>query len=1160
MKVQPGPVMDTRSAVELLDLLLDRRAGFVPEWEPAPRSAGHGFAHIAARQVEIIIERLNRVPEKQKLAFLDLLGIGLIPAQGARAPLVFTLNEKAASGSAPAGTPVAAPPPPGGTQPIVFETDRPAGIRAGKLAQVVSLWPGRDQYIDHSAAFTSGQPVRCFARPLLGPTPHYLYLAHSVLLALSGPVELGVEFELVQQSSSPLDMLWEYWDGKVWRGFLSTLRECQQTAGPPLDGTNGFTSSGTATLRAECAKAATTKVNGFENYWIRARLDEPLPADPDRQLPEVERIRISSSVNRGLRGRLAVEVQSQGFVVLAQAFSVMSIPMSVPSPNLSIGGRVVNSAGQAVKGATVILAAGVSLQSPSVVMKAQVDDQGGFTMPAISIDSAEQVGFRVLAAGLEFAGPSGPVAVPPASLAASSLSLNLVIGIDGLAPDKAFSDGVTLDLSKPFYPLGQQPQPGATFYVTSEEVFSKPGAKARAYCARTRSPQDEANVSDNGVEAGVKIDHQTVWEYWNGRNWTPLAVTANVQGSNPDLDVTEFIDFTVPADMVAVKVNDEEARWIRVRLQSGSYGFRREVTFQSGTDPKVLNKFTLVVARPPVLAEIKLGYTWQFGPFFPESALTYNDFRFEDHTFEATWPGTVFQPFRPVSDTTPTLYLGFDKQPPVDSLGIYLDIQERAEELSGPPLAWQYWNGAAWRDLNVEDETGYLRRAGMVTLLAQPDDSALARFGTPLYWFRARLKEDGPPGEPVVQGIFPNAAWATQRQTLRDVNAGTSNGSALQAMTIPQTPVLPGEILEVRELSGARAAVEWRTLALELFGGDPAMLKQLEAGAQRERLGADLILSPLRLRRDRRNRIAEAWVLWQYRDSLDLSAAGDRHYTLDRATGKLAFGDGVNGRIPPTDGAVVLRRMVTGGGLQGNVAAGAISQLLGVVPGLESVTNPREAEGGANTEEPSSVIQRGPETVRHRGRAISADGYEAMAREASPAVAVARAIPGRHPSGARTPGWVTLVIVPHGDERRPFPSFGLREAVRQYLEARCDACLAAAHRIHVIGPSYFALDIAATLAPIVPADAGVVERRAVAALERFLHPLYGGPDGDGWALGRDVYTSDVAAVLERIEGLDYVQEITLLKDSVPQGDRVEIPDEYIVVTGAIQLSVQASER
>ena len=68
------------------------------------------FAHFA----ELIIDRINRAPQKKQLAFFDLLGAAPLPPQPARAALTFAL----AAGSTqavlvPAGTRVAAPPPPG---------------------------------------------------------------------------------------------------------------------------------------------------------------------------------------------------------------------------------------------------------------------------------------------------------------------------------------------------------------------------------------------------------------------------------------------------------------------------------------------------------------------------------------------------------------------------------------------------------------------------------------------------------------------------------------------------------------------------------------------------------------------------------------------------------------------------------------------------------------------------------------------------------------------------------------------------------------------------------------------------------------------------------------------------------------------------------------
>jgi hypothetical protein len=179
-----------------------------------------------------------------------------------------------------------------------------------------------------------------------------------------------------------------------------------------------------------------------------------------------------------------------------------------------------------------------------------------------------------------------------------------------------------------------------------------------------------------------------------------------------------------------------------------------------------------------------------------------------------------------------------------------------------------------------------------------------------------------------------------------------------------------------------------------------------------------------------------------------------------------------------------------------------------------------------------------------------------MAYEASPAVAVARVIPNSDP------GSVSILIIPHGQEPRPQPSFGLRKQIRKFIEARAPADLSMAYQIKVIGPRYFPINVEATLAPIDPAETGMVERRVRESLEEFFHPLRGGPERRGWELGRDVFLSDVAAILERAEGVDYVE--TLVLSSPPSGavptEGVEVPDNQVVVAGSIRLKLKTAEQ
>src|SRR5262249_51134170 len=147
----------------------------------------------------------------------------------------------------------------------------------------------------------------------------------------------------------------------------------------------------------------------------------------------------------------------------------------------------------------------------------------------------------------------------------------------------------------------------------------------------------------------------------------------------------------------------------------------------------------------------------------------------------------------------------------------------------------------------------------------------------------------------------------------------------------------------------------------------------------------------------RTGQLGEVWVAWQERPHLYFSGPADRHYVIERSGGRVLFGDGVHGRIP-APGADNLRARTyrAGGGAEGNVSAGSIRQVLAGVL-AQGGTTPRAAEGGADGEAVASVLERAPRLLRHRGQALAAADYEALAREASPAVAVARALPVTHP-------------------------------------------------------------------------------------------------------------------------------------------------------------------
>ena len=1164
MTLQPSVIVDHRDAEEVFAQLVKRRIGYTPGWLAAEGDPGVAVARIFSRYFDAVLRRLNQAPDKNKLAFQYLLGLTLTPAQAARAPVVFTLAAGATDITAPAGTQLSATPGQNGTAPLVFETEQAVAVASASLTHAASLWPGRDQYVDHSADLATPRPFTLFDPAKLTNVPHAIYIANKVLLALAGKTSLEVQFDVSQPGQEPLDLRWEYWDGDIWRQFKENRPACAAKGAPIGDSTNGLTESGRYLLETECAESAPLAINGVTNFWIRGVLDEPLMPATDGTsrkatcscsktaskssgqpgndiLPVVETIRLSNTIHQPVI--LDADAQYVYTADVSQFFGITPVPIffgEFGTPHF-IRVRVVNEGGEYLPGVT-LTAKFTALPNTITIITSAAEQFVSLQPPP----GGGSILLELMYQGLTVEVDSIPLAADTAIL--------VTLKLRSLPLDQAFADGTALDLTKPFFPFGQQPGPGSTFYFSNAEIFSKPGAKFQLFFARTQSATDAIDISTDPIVPADRtpLCPTVAWEYWNGREWAGFFTSQTLT-----MDQTDTVDITVPDDIEKTKVNDVEALWMRVRIVSGTFGFTQTVRWNAG-DGK--NRFTYVIVQPPALSSIGLGYSWQYGPFPPQRVFTYNFFRYADHTEETLWPGLTFPIFERIPDTTPALYLGFSKKLPVDSMGLLFDLVEDDDSSIRPPLTWEYWNGADWRKLSSTDETRDLGLPGILQFIGSEDAKSSSLFGVSRYWIRGRLKEDEPPPKPVIKRIYTNSTWATERRTLVNVSLGASNGAANQTFLFMQTPILEGEQIEVRELAGARANVEWRILARELAGGDTRLMLAMERLLSKESPATDVQSGPLRLVRDRTRNVVEAWTTWKSRPFLYLSGPSDRDYAIDRARGVVLFGDGLYGRILPAGAQVRAAQVRVGGGTPGNVAIGAIGQLLGPLAGVQSVTNPTPAEGGADRESMTQYQSRASRTLRHRGRAVTPGDYETMAKESSPAIGFVRAIPNRNDAGRTVSGWVTLIIIPESTDSRPYPSFGLREHVQQYIMARMPADVAALSRILITGPHYFAVDVTATIASIDPSDAGIVEERVRAAIEAFLHPLHGGPEGRGWELGRDVFLSDVAANIEQVEGVDYAQEIRLLLEGVPQGEQVRVFPGHMVVAGKIRINMIAAER
>jgi predicted phage baseplate assembly protein len=442
-----------------------------------------------------------------------------------------------------------------------------------------------------------------------------------------------------------------------------------------------------------------------------------------------------------------------------------------------------------------------------------------------------------------------------------------------------------------------------------------------------------------------------------------------------------------------------------------------------------------------------------------------------------------------------------------------------------PPRRWQAWDGTGWTDCEIErDETGGFNRPGVVVLHVPGSHVPSLVGNRSAGWLRCLVTEP-PDGESPYE-----ASPEVQR-----VEAFTVGG------TVEATHSL--EIHD--ELLGIADGVHGQELFLEhrpvVLAPAPEVIDEIPAGDGETA--------------ERRS--------WERVGSFADHGAGDQVFVLDPMSGTVRFPPAVRqedgtvrayGGRPAAGATLRIRAYRTGGGRIGNVAAHAIRHLRASIPAIASVDNRRAALGGVDGETLEEAKARGPLLLRTRDRAVTASDYEHLTKEAAPEVARVLCAD----VSSTEPGVVRVLVVPDtgaDGEADPalidatgrlrfedlVPSRETLERITEHLDERRVVGV----RVVVERASYRGLTVVARLRARRNARPEEVREKALTALYRYYHPVLGGPEGSGWPFGRPAHAGEVHAVLQRVPGVDFVEESLLFPYDVERGRRDETERERI---------------
>jgi predicted phage baseplate assembly protein len=248
------------------------------------------------------------------------------------------------------------------------------------------------------------------------------------------------------------------------------------------------------------------------------------------------------------------------------------------------------------------------------------------------------------------------------------------------------------------------------------------------------------------------------------------------------------------------------------------------------------------------------------------------------------------------------------------------------------------------------------------------------------------------------------------------------------------------------------------------------------------------------------------------------------------------------------------------------VTRGVVRVLKTSVPYVSRVESRHPASGGADGESMANARIRGPLELRASGRAVTADDFEALARDVAPDAARVRCIAASDESAG--PGGVRVLVVPRvvTDEfgRMSYdelgrPSMELMGRIGRHLDQR----RLIGTRLVVEPPAYLGVTVVTRLSVEPGRVPEEVQDAALRALYRYLSPLTGGPAGDGWPFGRPVHAFDISGVLTRVPGIALVDDLLLFPADPATGQReqpatrIDLPPYALVYSYQHQVRVQS---
>lgn len=278
----PEPILDNlRFQKDLVDEARRRIIRYCPDWTEYNLSdPGITLIELFAWMTELIVYRLNQVPDKNYIRFLDFLGVRLQPASSARVELTFRTSiplpiapEDDTSVLIPQGTEVATRQTEDEPE-ITFTTDERLLIAPPRLTQLrrETAEGSGDDFNRNYLPRLEIEPFYAFGRPRPQPGDTF-YLGFDDAIDLSGYI-LQLAFTCEETQAAGIRREDPPWVWEVARGNGNWEELPLSTRLGERDTTGGLNNAQGSLVLYLPLDLQPDEVHGRRGYWLRCRVEQ----------------------------------------------------------------------------------------------------------------------------------------------------------------------------------------------------------------------------------------------------------------------------------------------------------------------------------------------------------------------------------------------------------------------------------------------------------------------------------------------------------------------------------------------------------------------------------------------------------------------------------------------------------------------------------------------------------------------------------------------------------------------------------------------------------------------------------------------------------------------------------------------------------------------